>query len=239
MTRPLRVVVSGASAGIGRASVSCLARAGFDVLACARDEAALATLASETGSRYAKLDIRDAAATDTLLCTEHADILVHAAGILGEAAALYDLSPQAVSDVIETNMTGTINLLRACLPSMLARQCGTIVLLGSICADTPGTGPTLYAATKAATQAIAANLRYDLRDRDIRVSEIRLGRVQTGIHAQLGTHSNFYDGFRCLNADDIADTILHIIRAPAHVDFPIVEIMPTRQVRGGAYFAKG
>ena len=90
---------------------------------------------------------------------------------------------------------------------MKADDTGTIILLGSICGTVAGTGPGVYSASKAALAALAANLRYDLRGRSIRVSEVRLGRVQTGIHDQLSVEDEFYKGYDCVLPEDVASTI--------------------------------
>lgn len=232
-------IVTGATGAIGGAIVAKLAKARYDVLALGTRADSLSALAAATGCRTAQLDICDAEAVGARLAGEPAGVLVHGAGLLGPRVALHETSPETARTLVDVNILGTVNLLRAVVPAMKAADAGTVVMLGSVCAVAPGTGPALYSATKAAMHAMAANLRVDLRAHHIRVSEILLGRVATGIHGQLGTEEEFYAGYECLVPDDVADTVLHILASPASVDLSTVEMLPTRQVIGGAFFSKG
>lgn len=232
-------IVTGATGGIGRVIVAQLCEAGYDVLALGTNESALADLATRTGCRARALDICDAEAVTAALAGEPAGVLIHGAGLLGPQIALHETPPAVAERLVAINIFGTLNVLRAVVPTLKAADAGTIVLLGSICGTVPGTGPALYSATKAAMHAMSANLRVDLRDSHIRVSEILLGRVHTGIHEQLGGDEEFYDGFQCLEPANVAATILHILSSPAFVDLSTIEMLPTRQVVGGAHFSKG
>ncbi|WP_421699090.1 SDR family oxidoreductase [Ancylobacter sp.] len=232
-------IVTGATGGIGRVVVAELAQAGYAILALGTNARTLAELAGLTGCRTLALDIGDAAAVMAALKDERADVLIHGAGILGPQIALHETPPETAERLVAINILGTVNVLRAMVPVMKAADAGTIVLLGSICGTVPGTGPALYSATKAAMHAMSANLRVNLRDSHIRVSEILLGRVQTGIHDQLGADEEFYDGYECLTPAAVAATILHILNSPDFVDLSTIEMLPTRQVVGGALFSKG
>ncbi|SCW66939.1 SDR family oxidoreductase [Ancylobacter rudongensis] len=232
-------IVTGATGGIGRVIVAELTQAGYAVLALGTNADGLADLARRTGCRSRTLDIRDALAVMAALADETADVLIHCAGILGPQIPLHETPGDVAEALVAINILGTVNLLRAVVPAMKAADAGTIVLLGSICGTVPGTGPALYSATKAAMHAMSANLRVDLRDSHIRVTEILLGRVQTGIHDQLGTEDEFYDGYECLTPANVAATILHVLSSPAFVDLSTIEMLPTRQVVGGALFSKG
>lgn len=239
MAERATAIVTGATGGIGRVIAARLAQAGYDVLALGTRAAALADLAAATGCRTACLDICDAAAVTARLAGEPASVLVHAAGVLGPRVALHETDPDTARMLVDVNILGTVNLLRALVPAMRAADAGTIILLGSVCGTAPGTGPALYSATKAAMHAMAANLRIDLRDHHIRVSEILLGRVATGIHEQLGADEEFYAGYECLAPENVAETVLHVLSSPPSVDLSTIEMLPTRQVMGGAYFSKG
>ncbi|QIB34973.1 SDR family oxidoreductase [Ancylobacter pratisalsi] len=232
-------IVTGATGGIGRVIVAQLAQAGYTVLALGTNADALADLARRTGCSSRTLDIRNAQAVVAALADEKADVLIHSAGILGPQIPLHETPADVAESLVAINILGTVNLLRAVVPTMKAADAGTIVLLGSICGTAPGTGPALYSATKAAMHAMSANLRVDLRDSHIRVTEILLGRVQTGIHDQLGADEEFYDGYECLTPANVAATILHVLSSPALVDLSTIEMLPTRQVVGGALFSKG
>ncbi|MGB3642955.1 MAG: SDR family NAD(P)-dependent oxidoreductase [Mesorhizobium sp.] len=232
------VIVTGATGGIGQSVTEALVKRGFQVIALATRRPALEALARRTGCAMAVADITDPGAVMRVLGGMRADAVVHTAGILGPQEPIHLTSPETVSSLLSVNVAGTVNLLRATVPGMVERGRGTVVLLGSVCGSVAGTGPGVYSATKAALQSIAANLRYDLRDTAVRVSEIRLGRVKTGIHEQLGIDADLYDGYDCVLPQDVAQTILHVLDSPPAVDLSTIEMMPTRQVVGGTYFSK-
>ncbi|TCK28306.1 NADP-dependent 3-hydroxy acid dehydrogenase YdfG [Ancylobacter aquaticus] len=232
-------IVTGATGGIGRVIVAQLTQAGYATLALGTNESALADLAARTGCRTRTLDICDAQAVMAALAGEKTDVVIHSAGVLGPQLALHETPDDVAHRLVAINILGTVNILRAVVPAMKAADAGTIVMLGSICGTVPGTGPALYSATKAAMHAMSANLRVDMRDSHIRVTEILLGRVQTGIHDQLGADEEFYDGYECLTPANVAATILHVLSSPAFVDLTTIEMLPTRQVVGGALFSKG
>lgn len=231
-------IVTGATGGIGRTIVGRLTQAGFPILALGTKSAGLAALSEETGCRTLALDIGDAKASQAALASVEAGVLIHGAGFLGPQVALYETSDELASKLVATNILGMVNVLRAVVPSMLRRDEGTIVLMGSICATAPGTGPALYSATKAAMHSMAANLRYDLRDSRLRVGEILLGRVRTGIHEQLASAEDLYDGYECIMPENVAETVLHLLETPPSVTLGTIEMMPTRQVVGGAHFSR-
>jgi 3-hydroxy acid dehydrogenase / malonic semialdehyde reductase len=232
------VLVTGATGGIGEAIVERLVQAGAQVVAVGTREEALQRLSTNTGCQTLKIDLADPAAVHDALSEKVFSGVIHCAGVLGPQVKIFETSPETVDKLVSLNIVGTINLIRSTLPQMLSSRAGTLIFLGSICGDTPGVGPGLYSACKAAMKSIASNLRFDLRGEPIRVSEVRLGRVKTGIHDQLHLDADFYNGYDCVLPADVAETVLHILSAPPAVDLSVVEMMPTLQVVGGTYFHK-
>jgi NADP-dependent 3-hydroxy acid dehydrogenase YdfG len=162
---------------------------------------------------------------------------------LGSARKLFEVASAEAAELVNINILGTLNVLRVVVPKFLRQNHGHVIILGSIVGQYAGTGPALYGATKSAVHVMARDLRSDLFGSAIRVTEILPGRVKTGIHRQLtGTDDTgdreFYDGYACLEPDDVAASILWAVQAPAHVDVTQVEILPTHQVPGGARFWK-
>lgn len=231
-------IVTGATGGIGDAVTRRLVDEGFHVVAVGTRRAALDALCGRYGCEGVALDIADADAVDAALSSLTADVLVHGAGILGPNLPIHRTPAETIAQLIAVNVTGMFNVMRSVIPGMIERQRGTIVLLGSICGNVPGAGPGAYSATKAAMQSVAANLRFELQETPVRVGEIRLGRVRTGIHGQLDMDADFYDGYECILPDDVASTISHMLASPAAVDLSTIEMMPTRQVAGGTRFSK-
>ncbi|WP_158515722.1 SDR family oxidoreductase [Pararhizobium polonicum] len=234
MTRPT-AVVSGATSGIGKAIALRLADGGYDVLALGTNAAKLRALEKDYGLRIKGVDIADADLVMQALEGVEADLLVHAAGVLGTAGKVYEITAEAAADILGVNVMGTVSLLRALVPSMVERRAGYIILLGSVAGRNPGNGPALYSASKAAVSALAAGLRNDLHGTGVRVTEIQPGRVNTGMHRQLAS-GDFYHGYQCLEADDIASTVAHLVSLPPHVDVSQLEILPTDQTLGGSRF---
>ncbi|MFD1199909.1 SDR family oxidoreductase [Brucella gallinifaecis] len=234
MARP-RAVISGATSGIGRAIALRLAEDGYDVLALGTNPVRLKELETVDGVDTRALDITDAASVSAVLGETVADVFVHAAGVLGAADKLYEMTPETAAEILNVNVIGTINLLRALVPAMVEKQGGYVILLGSVAGKIPGNGPTLYSASKAAVSALSAGLRNDLHGSGVRVTEILPGRVRTGMHQQLAK-GDFYDGYECLQPEDIATTVAHLISLPVNVDVSQMEILPTDQVLGGSLF---
>ena len=231
-------IVTGATGGIGDAVTRRLMSEGFRVVAVGTRRSALDDLCHRYGCEGIAVDIGDADAVDTALAGLTADVLIHVAGILGPNLPIHKTPAETVAKLIAVNITGMFNVLRAVVPGMVERQRGTVVLLGSICGNVAGAGPGAYSATKAAMQSVAANLRFELQETPVRVGEIRLGRVRTGIHGQLDMDADFYDGYECILPDDVASTIAHMLATPPAVDLSTIEMMPTRQVVGGTRFSK-
>jgi NADP-dependent 3-hydroxy acid dehydrogenase YdfG len=124
---------------------------------------------------------------------------------------------------------------------MKARGLGHIVNLGSVAGTSPVPGMPVYAMTKAAIHSLGQTLRIDLQGTGVRVSEISPGRVETGAHLALlddreEGRRRFYEGFDCLQPDDIAEAIMFVLGAPQRMDVSYMEIVPTDQSYGGSQF---
>ncbi|MEO0621984.1 MAG: SDR family oxidoreductase [Pseudomonadota bacterium] len=242
MTRPLAgrvAMVTGASAGIGAATVRVLAEAGAVVHAVARRDDRLAALAEETECRPHAVDLTDPSAR-VQLAEVAPEILVNNAGLGAGITGLEGASLADIEQTVGTNLTAVLDLLRLCIPEMRARGRGHLVTLGSVAGVYPGPS-AIYGATKSAVRMMGWNLRGELRGSGIRVTEILPGRVRT----------EFYDaavpdperrtalketGIRELTAEDIADAILYAVTAPSHVNVSAIELQPLEQTFGGISF---
>lgn len=239
----LRVLVSGASGGIGAAIVRRLCAEGHEVWASGTRHDALQALALECGCRVLTVDIADADAVQVAFAELPLDAWVHAAARLGPAGALYELRADEARELVETNVLGTLNGLRSIVPGMVRRHCGHVLLIGSIAGVAAQAGPGLYSATKAALHSLVESLRADLYGTPLRVSELLPGRVASGMHASLASathsaHERFYQGYACLTPEDMAEAVLFILTAPRWVDVIRMEVMPTHQITGGSRFWK-
>lgn len=231
-------IVTGATGGIGDAVTKRLVADGYKVIALGTRRAALDELCAKYDCDGIAVNIGDADAIEAALSGVKADVLVHSAGILGPNLPILKTPAETVAELIAVNITGMFNVLRTVVPGMVDRQRGSIILLGSVCGNLAGVGPGVYSATKAAMQSVATNLRFELEKTPLRVGEIRLGRVRTGIHGQLDMDTDLYDGYECILPEDVASTISHMLASPPAVDLSTIEMLPTRQVLGGNRFSK-
>jgi 3-hydroxy acid dehydrogenase/malonic semialdehyde reductase len=177
------VVVTGASSGIGRALALQLAAAGATVVATARSVDKLETLAEEGGPRLIGLptDISDPASVRQLAEWAHMrfggiDAVVNNAGI-GYLDPFLASTAESWQDTVETNLFGTLRMMQAFLPGMLARGRGVILNIGS---QSSSGWPymTLYAATKAAIAAASTSIDLEVADHGVRVVSIDVGATR-------------------------------------------------------------
>lgn len=188
MTTPRkRVLVTGASAGIGRDTALSCAKLGFEVFAAARRTDALVALRAEAGENLhpIALDVNRAASieqarVDVLERTggHGIDALVNNAGI-AIAGMLSEVTDEDMRSQFETNVFGLMTVTRAFLPEMMARRSGRIVNVSSSggLVSLPFVG--VYHATKFALEALSDTLRWELRPFGVRVSVIEPGPIRT------------------------------------------------------------
>lgn len=235
-------LVTGATSGIGRATVLKLRAAGFTVLALGRDAAAVAVLAEECGAVPVVADVRDTTAVLAGIGDREIDILVSNAGILSSRARFQDIDPAEIDAMIDVNLKAPMHLTRVLLPGMVQRKRGHLIYLGSSGGRAPYPSMGAYGPSKAGLSLFCDNLRCDLLGTGIRVSEIVPGRVQTALYrSTLGAEAAkaaLYDGYRPIQPEQIADLIATVIRMPDFVDVARLEVFPTDQAGGGGTMVK-
>jgi NADP-dependent 3-hydroxy acid dehydrogenase YdfG len=230
-------LVTGASAGIGAATVRALRAKGLDVTAVARRADRLDTLAKETGATPLALDLRDTAAAYAALENLEVDVLVNNAGLGRGMAHFLEATVEDIDLTIETNVTAFLHVVRAVAPGMAARKRGHIVNIGSVAGLYPIQSP-LYGASKGAVRLASQNLRLDLQGTGVRMTEICPGRVVTEFLVQAVGEAEArqtYGAFNELQPEDIADAILYAVDTPWHVNVSTIEIVPTEQALGGIH----
>jgi short-subunit dehydrogenase len=183
-----RVIVTGASTGIGRATALRLARRGARVFAAARDERRLDALAAEHPEIVASpCDVSDDADRAALVKQgEPVDVLVNNAG-LGWKGMAEDMPPDKVRQLFEVNVIALIDLTQRVLPGMLERGRGHVVNVGSIAGYVASPGETVYCATKFAVQGFTDGLRREVVRRGVDVTLIAPGPIKTEFMARIRT----------------------------------------------------
>lgn len=180
------VAVTGASAGIGRATVEALVAAGANVVAGARRLERLTALAEELGTDRVvpvQMDVREPADNARLVRTAldtwgRLDSVVANTGI-GSYGSVLDGSDEDVRTMIDTNFTGTVFTVRAALPPLLEAGAGDVVIVASVASFRGGADEAVYAGTKFAQQGFAGSIDRELREKGIRVTTINPAGVET------------------------------------------------------------
>jgi NADP-dependent 3-hydroxy acid dehydrogenase YdfG len=231
-------VVTGASSGIGAATVRALAGSGWRVVAGARREDRLREVADAVGARWMRLDVTDQESVDAFVSA-----LDECALLVNNAGGAYGLTPIAEADegqwrrMYDVNVLGLMRMTRALLPLLeRATPVGHIVNLGSIAGGETYPGGAGYTAVKHAVRAISRTLRQELLGRPVRVSEIAPGAVETEFSiVRLGSEESaarVYAGMTPLTGDDIAECIRWVVELPAHVNVDEMTVRPLDQVMG-------
>jgi short-subunit dehydrogenase len=183
-----RVLVTGASTGIGRVTALRRARMGARVWGAARDEKRLKSLAAEHPEIVpmpADVSVNADRAALVEQC-EPVDVLVNNAG-LGWKGLVEDMPPTKVRELFDINVLALIDLTQRVLPDMLERRRGHIVNVGSIAGYVAAPGETVYCATKFAVQGFTDGLRREVAGRGVDVTLIAPGPIKTEFMARIRT----------------------------------------------------
>lgn len=236
------VVITGASVGIGAATARRFAKEGYHLVLIARRLEKLKSLQAEleTPTSLYELDVgiaSDVRKTFQSIEQENGpiDILVNNAGCGFGIEPAYECKLEEWEKCVQTNINGLLYCTHAVLPSMVERDCGHIINLGSIAATYPYPGGNVYGATKAFVHQFSLNLRADLLGKKIRVSCIEpglVGETEFSIVRFRGDKEKAakpYQNTQPLTPEDIAETIYFCHKLPPHANINTLEIMPISQ----------
>ena len=240
-------LVTGASSGIGAATVRRLRAEGIEVHALARDVHRLISLSDETGCHACAVDINDVVGLTRLANSAEFDVLINNAG-QSRRGNILDTAPDDVDTLVDVNLRAVLHLTRLIVPGMARRDRGHVVNISSIAGHyafgenaTTFNSSVAYHATKAGIHSLSQQLRVDLYGTCVRVTEISPGRVATSIfqnqNAADNSDARFVGAFETLQSEDIADAIAFAVRSPVRMNVAMIEIVPTFQVVGELRFA--
>lgn len=241
-TERLTAVVTGASSGIGRATAARLAADGWHVLAVARREDRLASLAEESGCETLAVDVTEDLSVAALGPRVRSLFDGRLNAVVNVAGGALGVDPVDAADLekwrtmYETNVLGAARVTRELLPALRASGRGDVLILSSTAAQAAYEGGAGYNAAKAAEHMLAGALRLELNGEPIRVIEIAPGMVRTEefslvrLDGDADAADQVYAGVeKPLTAEDCADVISYALNAPHHVNLDLVTIRPLAQ----------
>ncbi|RYG47459.1 SDR family NAD(P)-dependent oxidoreductase [bacterium] len=157
------------------------------------------------------------------------DVVVAAAGV-GVHERLDEGDPEKWSQVLESNVTGALRLVRTFVPGMAERGSGDVVFISSVASTRPYEYGGAYAASKAALAMAAETLRIEMAGR-IRVTVVSPGMVRTGFFANHlgGPRPDEFRGEETLEPEDVADAVLYALNRPPRVAINELVIRPQGQ----------
>lgn len=163
------IVLTGATRGLGRALIPHFVAAGHTVIGCGRSRDAIRELAESFGEphRFSELDVCDQSlvyhwSTETTHRFGPPDLLINNAAVMNHPAPLWDISSGEFDRIIDVNVKGVANVIRAFVPHMVARKQGVIVNLSSGWGRSTSAGVAPYCASKYAIEGLTLALAQDL-----------------------------------------------------------------------------
>jgi 3-hydroxy acid dehydrogenase/malonic semialdehyde reductase len=244
-----RVLITGASAGIGAATAEAFCKAGAkEVIVTGRREEKLRDLARNWSDVYdvdvaaMVFDVTDREQVEELARDNphlfDVDILVNNAGLARGTEPVQEADPADWEEMIATNVLGLLTMTRQVVPNMVRKGSGHIVNLGSVAGRWVYPGGAVYAASKAAVKTLTEGLRMDVQGSGVRVTNVEPGLVETefSIVRYRGDEARakkVYADTRPLTAEDVAETILWCCSRPPHVNVQELVLYPTDQAHVG------
>ncbi len=227
------VLITGASAGIGKATATIFAKNGHDLIVTGRRKEKLGQLKEQLESEYSinvlplSFDIQDKKGVNKAIDSldsqwRNIDVLVNNAGLALGKDSFQDGNIEDFDTMIDTNIKGLLYITKAVVANMKTNKKGHIINLSSTAAKEVYPGGHVYCATKHAVDALTKGLRIDLLPYGIKVTSIAPGMVDTEFSkvrfkGDESKAKDVYKGFTPLYAEDVADAIFYSANLPAHV----------------------
>jgi 3-oxoacyl-[acyl-carrier protein] reductase len=213
--------ITGATAGIGAATARALVEEGASVILGGRRRERLDQFVAEAGDAAVgvEMDVRDPQASRRMVEVAldrfgRLDALVANAGI-GAYGGIMDLTDEKLSEMMDTNVAGTVWPIRAAVPHFLEVGGGDIVIVASVAGLRGAGDEAVYAATKFAQVGLAGGLDRELREKNIRVSTICPGGVATEFAMGAGRTPDMPGLAEMMRAENIAAAVVTVLKQPA------------------------
>ncbi|MCK8491291.1 SDR family NAD(P)-dependent oxidoreductase [Spirosoma sp. RP8] len=245
-------LITGATSGIGRATAEAFADLNYRLILCGRRQERLDELEDVLGAQTPVItlafDVRTRDEVEQAISTlptewQSIDILVNNAGNAHGLAPIQDGDPNDWDQMIDGNVQGLLYVSKAIIPGMVQRKRGHIVNISSIAGKETYANGAVYCASKAAVEALSTGMRLDLTQHGIKVTNIAPGAVETEFSMVRFKGDNeraakVYEGFKPLTPIDIADTIVYVVTAPAHVTIADLTILAGAQASATTIYRK-
>ena len=237
------ILITGATSGIGLAAAKKLANEKNQLILCGRRQHKLDEISEEL-SKSAKIlslcfDVSDKDEVNRLLEDlpkefNTVDVLINNAGNAHGLDTIQDGSLDDWDNMFDSNVKGLLYVSRVLMPKMIEKQNGHIINIGSLAGREVYEKGNIYCATKHAVNAISKAMRIDLNETGIKVSEINPGLVETDFSnvrfkGDIDRAEKVYQGYKALEAKDIADIIEFVINRPSHVNIADILVLPQAQ----------
>jgi len=234
-------LITGATSGIGLATAKCFAEHNFNLVLCGRNTEKLQVLSTTLATSVHTLcfDVRDKAEVSIQLESippefSDIDILINNAGNAHGLDYIQDGSLEDWDAMLDINVKGLLYVAQPIIKKMIAQNSGHIINIGSTAGKEVYPKGNVYCASKHAVDALNQAMRMDLNAHGIRVGAINPGLVETNFsHVRFKGNEQkakpVYEGYKALQAEDIADIILFCVTRPYHVNIADLVVMPTAQ----------
>lgn len=234
------VVITGASAGIGKSTAIHFSRAGYPLLLVARRLSHLEAL-QLPNSLCVEGDITDLPSFSAAIKSAEekfgeVECLINNAGVLF-AGSTHEQNPADWKKMLDVNILGVLHGIHLVLDKMIQRQRGTIVNISSLAGRKTFSSVGVYCAAKHAVHALTESIREEVADHNIRLVTIAPGNVKTEIWDQAVPEEKKWQysayerkEYENLDPEDIARAILFAYEQPQNVCIREIVLAPTRQV---------
>lgn len=236
MKSPLHkiVLITGATAGIGKETAKAFAKKGFDIIITGRRADRLNDIKERLEKKYAidvhtlNFDVRDRDAAKAAIGKlkgkwKSVDILINNAGLAMGFDEFHKANIDDWEVMIDTNVKGLLYMSRLIAPQMVKKGSGHIINVCSTAGHEAYPKGNVYCATKFAVDALTKAMRMDLFDKGVRVGQISPGAVEETEFSMVRfkgdvEKASIYDHFLPLSSKDVARAIFFMASQPKHVN---------------------
>ena len=210
-----RVVITGASDGIGRA-IAIRMHTEYEVILCGRNEERLQAVAAEcNNARYVAFDINDLEAQKRAAeDIGQIDILINNAGVWHKSTGLDELDDETIIEVLNTNLVSQILLTKKFLPDMQDREGTAIINIVSSAGMRGNAGRIAYAPSKFGMRGFTEVLREDTKKKPLRVAAVFQSGTNTGLFEKAGESEDDFPRSEYIEPADLADVIAFMLSRP-------------------------